>query len=169
MARQGDQQRQQKRNLRAFTYVEFASNWNMNDDQNNLQYTQYIVKTSFVNNSFIDHGNNLFMPEEPDNFLNKDQARHSFIGVVGQPVTGYDSDRDKFIGSYHTYANPASVVNGQCGNTVTEGDNGCGTLQMDLDLNPERPRNLPLCWVSARQLSRAKGGRYGQHQCQGSS
>ena len=125
-----------KRNLRAFTYVEFASNWNMNDDQNNLQYTQYIVKTSFVNNSFIDHGNNLFMPEEPDNFLNKDQARHSFIGVVGQPVTGYDSDRDKFIGSYHTYANPASVVNGQCGNTVTEGDNGCGTLQMDLDLNP---------------------------------
>lgn len=125
-----------KRNLRAFTYVEFASNWNMNDDQNNLQYTQYIVKTSFVNNAFIDHGNNLFMPEEPENFLNKDQARHSFIGVVGQKVTGYDSDRDKFIGSFHTYANPISVVNGECQNTVTEGDNGCGTLQVDLSLAP---------------------------------
>ncbi|HOI25956.1 MAG TPA: hypothetical protein PKW49_04495 [Paludibacteraceae bacterium] len=124
-----------KRSLLAFTYVEFASNWNMFDDSNNLQYTQYIVKTSYKD-GFIDHGNNLYMPEEPENFLNKDQARHSFIGVVGQKVTGYDSDRDKFIGSYHTYANPLSVVNGQCGNTVTEGDNGCGTLQVDLELNP---------------------------------
>ena len=97
-----------KRNLRAFTYAEFASNWNMHDDSNNLQYTQYIIKTSYAD-GFIDHGNNLYMPEEPDNFQNKDQARHSFIGVVGQPVTGYDSDRDKFIGLYHTYANPESV------------------------------------------------------------
>lgn len=125
-----------KRKLRAFTYVEFASNWNMNDDQNNLQYTQYIVKTDFVGGRFVDHGNNLYMPEEPENFTNKDQARHSFIGVVGMPVSGFDSDRDRFIGGYHTYANPEVVMNGQALNSVTEGDNGCGVLQVDLDLNP---------------------------------
>jgi len=123
------------RKLRAFTYVEFASNWNMLDDSNNLQYTQYIIKTSY-SDGFVDHGSNVYMPEEPDNFTNKDQARHSFIGIVGQKVTGFDSDRDRFIGNYHTYANPVSVVNGECQNTLTEGDNGCGTLQVDIDLEP---------------------------------
>ncbi|MDR0412739.1 MAG: hypothetical protein LBH61_02905, partial [Dysgonamonadaceae bacterium] len=124
-----------KRSLRAFTYVEFASNWNMNDDQNNLQYTQYIVRTSFKE-GFIDHANNPYLPEDPAHFQNKDQCRHSFIGIVGQAVTGFDSDRDRFIGNYHSYANPVSVVNGACQNTLTEGDNGCGSLQVDLDLNP---------------------------------
>ena len=114
------------RKLRAFTYVEFASNWNMNDDSNNLQYTQYIIKTAYKN-GFVDHGSNLYMPEDPDNFQNKDQARHSFIGVVGQKVTGYDSDRAKFLGAYRTYANPQVVANGKCNNSLTEGDNGCGT------------------------------------------
>lgn len=129
------------RRLRAFTYVEFASNWNMLDDSNNLQYTQYIIKTSYAN-GFIDHGSNVYMPEEPENFTNKDQARHSFIGIVGQPVTGFDSDRDRFIGNYHTYANPISVVNGECQNTVTEGDNGCGTLQVDIDLQPNEEKEF---------------------------
>ncbi|MDR0680426.1 MAG: hypothetical protein LBG15_01040 [Dysgonamonadaceae bacterium] len=125
----------QKRSLRVFTYVEFASNWNMNDDQNNLQYTQYIIQTAYKD-GFIDHVNNPYLPEDPEHFQNKDQCRHSFIGVVGQPVTGFDSDRDRFIGNYHTYANPVSVVNGMCQNTITEGDNGCGSLQVDVDLNP---------------------------------
>ena len=124
------------RKLRAFTYVEFASNWNMNDDSNNLQYTQYIIQTAYKN-GFVDHGSNLNMPEDPENFQNKDQARHSFIGVVGQKVTGHDSDRYKFIGSsYRTYANPLVVENGKCTNSVTEGDNGCGTLQVDINLEP---------------------------------
>ena len=147
-----------KRSLRAFTFVEFASNWNMLDDQNNLQYTQYIIKTSYQD-GFIDHGSNLFMPEDLANFQNKDQARHSFIGVVGLPVTGYDSDRDKFIGNYHTYANPVSVVTGECQNTVTEGDNGCGSLQVDLDLNPGETKEFTVvmgigkAWVEGKKAA----------------
>ena len=123
------------RKLRAFTYVEFASNWNMYDDQNNLQYTQYIIKTAYAD-GFVDHGSNLAIPPDPDNFQNKDQGRHSFIGIVGMPVTGFDSDRDRFIGNYHTYANPIVVEQGECLNSLTEGDNGCGTLQVDIDLAP---------------------------------
>ena len=123
------------RKLRAFTYVEFASNWNMYDDLTNLQYTQYIIKTAY-RDGFIDHGSNLSIPPNPDNFQNKDQGRHSFIGVVGLPVTGFDSDRDRFLGDYRTYANPIVVEQGECLNSLTEGDNGCGVLQMDIDLAP---------------------------------
>ncbi len=121
--------------LRAFTYVEFASNWNSLDDQNNLQYTQYIVKTEYFNNA-INHGSNLFIPPQPDNFQEKDQGRSTFIGIAGAEVTGFDSDREKFIGLYRDYGNPITVENGECSNSLTEGDNGCGSLQIDINLKP---------------------------------
>ena len=127
------------RSLRAFSYVEFACNWNALDDMNNLQYTQYIIKTAFVD-GMIDHGSNVFIPPQPDNFQEKDQARHTFIGVAGAEVTGYDSCREDFIGPYHTYANPVAVEKGFCSNSLTEGDNGCGSLQIDLELGPNESK-----------------------------
>lgn len=121
-----------KRSLKAFTYVEFANNWNAFDDQNNLQYTQYIVKTSFHKNA-INHGSNLFIQPQAD-FQDKDQGRSTFIGVAGAKVSGFDSDREKFIGPYRAYSNPIAVEKGACFNSVTEGDNGCGSLQIDIEL-----------------------------------
>jgi len=129
------------RKLRLFTYVEFACNWNALDDMNNLQYTQYIIRTAFLN-GIIDHGSNLFIPPQPDNFQEKDQARHSFIGITGAEVTGFDSCRENFLGIYGSYNNPEAVVKGQCSNSVTEGDNGCGSLQVDLDLKPGETREF---------------------------
>lgn len=123
------------RSLRAFTYVEFASNWNALDDSTNLQYTQYIVKTDFVGNA-INHGSNMFIPSDVDNFQNKDQGRSTFIGVAGAEITGFDSDREQFIGLYRDYSSPIAVENGECSNSLTEGDNGCGSLQIDIDLGP---------------------------------
>lgn len=131
------------RSLRAFTFVEFASNWNAMDDMNNLQYTQYIIKTDYIPN-IIDHGSNLFIPPQPDNFQEKDQGRHTFIGVAGAEASGFDTDRDKFIGPYRTYANPLSVEKGQCSNTLTEGDNGCGSLQIDIDLEPGETKEFTI-------------------------
>lgn len=134
---------QQKRSLRGFTYVEFASNWNALDDMNNFQYTQYIIKTAYEKN-IIDHGSNLFIPPEPENFQQKDQGRHTFIGVAGMDASGYDTDREKFIGPYRTYANPIAVEQGQCSNSLAEGDNGCGSLQMDIELEPGETREFTI-------------------------
>lgn len=130
-----------RRSLRAFTFVEFACNWNAMDDMNNLQYAQYIIKTDVVD-GIIDHGSNVFLPPQPENFQEKDQGRHTFIGIAGVKVTGYDTDRDKFLGPYRTYANPLSVENGKCGNTLAEGDNGCGSLQADIELDPDETKEF---------------------------
>ncbi len=132
-----------KRSLRAFTYVEFATNWNAWDDMTNLQYAQYIIKTAYEKN-IIDHGSNLFIPPQPENFQEKDQGRHSFIGVAGADVSGFDTDREKFIGRYGTYANPDAVVKGECSNSLTEGDNGCGSLQIDIDLEPGESKEFTI-------------------------
>jgi len=122
-----------KRKLRLFTFVEYACNWNAADDLNNLQYTQYIATMNVINN-IIDHGTNVFIPPQPDNFEEKDQGRHTFQAIVGAEITGYDTDREKFLGRYRHYGNPVVVENGKCTNSLAYGDNPCGTLQVDMDL-----------------------------------
>jgi cellobiose phosphorylase len=124
-----------KRSLRAFTFVEYVSNWQMWMDLINLQYTQYILTMNVVD-GIIDHGTNLHLPPKPDDFEEGGQGRHTFIGIAGTKVTGFDTDRKKFIGPYRSYSNPLVVEKGQCTNSIAVSDNGCGTLQVDLELQP---------------------------------
>jgi len=131
-----------KRNLRLFTFVEYANNWFMLQDLVNLQYTQSILCMDVVDN-IIDHGINVLLPDDSSSDLeNHDGNRHTFLGVAGAEVTGYDTDRDIFLGPYRSYRNPLIVENGECGNSLAKGDNGCGTLQIDVDLEPGESKEL---------------------------
>jgi N,N'-diacetylchitobiose phosphorylase len=123
------------RNLSAFPFVEYACNWNAGDDLGNLQYSQYIAKMSVID-GIIDHGSNVNMPEMPDDFQVKDQQRHTFFALVGAPVSGYDTDRDVFIGKYNGYGNPIAVSTGECSGSLAEGGNPCAALQSDISLQP---------------------------------
>jgi N,N'-diacetylchitobiose phosphorylase len=123
------------RRLRAFTYVEYVGNWSAYDDLVNLQYTQHILKMDVLGN-MIDHGTNVNLPYMPDNPGEKDQGRHTFLAVVGADVSGYDTDRTAFLGTYGGYANPEVVERGECTNSLAAGDNGCGTFQIDIALAP---------------------------------
>ncbi len=131
----------EKRRLSVFTYVEYTNNWNLSQDMNNLQYSQYILKMDVVDN-IIDHGTNVFMPHMPENFQDDGQGRHTFLAIAGADVVGYDTDREVFLGPYRTYANPLSVEVGKCKNSLAVGDNGCGTLQVDIDLEAGEAKEL---------------------------
>jgi len=123
------------RKLSVFSFVEYTGNWNAIDDMVNLQYTQYTVEMNVID-GIIDHGTNVMMPPDPENFQNKDQGRHTFMAMAGTEISGFDTDRETFIGKYHTYANPKVIETGKCTNSIAIGDNGCGTLQTDLTLEP---------------------------------
>ncbi len=123
------------RRLRGFTYVEYASNWNTTQDLVNLQYSQYIVKMDVVD-GILRHAINDHLPPDPDDFTNNDQGRWTFMGLVGATPSGYDTDRETFLGPYRTYANPRVVEAGECTGSLAMGDNACGTLQVELDLAP---------------------------------
>ncbi|MBN2520702.1 MAG: hypothetical protein JXB17_09380, partial [Bacteroidales bacterium] len=123
------------RNLRLFTYLEYASNWHLWMDMVNLQYTQYILTMDVVD-GIIDQGTNIYLPAQPDNFEEGGQARHTFFGLAGQNISGFDTDRKKFIGAHRSYANPVVVQNGKCSDSIAVGDNGCATLQFDVELMP---------------------------------
>ena len=130
-----------KRSLSIFTFVEYTNNWKLSQDLNNLQYSQYIIKMDVVDN-IIDHGTNVYMPSIPDDFEDDGQGRHTFLAVAGAEVKGYDTDRDIFLGSYRSYANPVVVEEGICKNSIAVGDNGCGTLQVDLEIQPGETKEL---------------------------
>lgn len=130
----------QKRSLRLFTFVEYTGHWLMWNDLVNLQYSQYIIKMDMQDN-IIDHGINVNIPLSKD-FQTEPQARHTFITVVGGNITGFDTDRDLFIGPYRGYDKPVVVEKGECGNSLAVGDNGCGTLQVDIDLEPGEIREI---------------------------
>ncbi|MBN2201474.1 N,N'-diacetylchitobiose phosphorylase [bacterium] len=130
-----------KRTLSAFTYLEYAGNWSAIDDLLNIQYVQYTAQIKVVD-GIIDHGTNIHIPEMPDQFKEKDQGRHTFQALVGAKVTGYDTDREMFLGPYRTYANPIAVEKGRCSNSLAYGDNPCGSLQTRLTLNPGQTREF---------------------------
>ncbi|MBN2613715.1 MAG: hypothetical protein JXB00_19315 [Bacteroidales bacterium] len=123
------------RHLRLFTFVEYTSNWHLWQDIVNLQYTQYILTMKMVD-GIIDHGTNVYLPPQPDNFEEGGQARHTFLGVAGAEITGFDTDRKRFLGTFGNYAKPYAVEKGECSGSIASGDNGCGVLQFDIDLRP---------------------------------
>ena len=130
-----------KRKLSVFTYVEYANNWNLSQDMVNLQYSQYILKMNVVDN-IIDHGTNVHMPSMPEHFEDDGQGRHTFLAIAGASVKGFDTDREVFLGPYRTYTNPIVVKEGKCKNSIAVGDNGCGVLQVDVDLKKGESKEL---------------------------
>jgi len=129
------------RRLSGFTYVEYAGNWSAYNDLINLQYSQHIVKMA-VDGGIIDHGTNVNLPLMPANFEEADQGRHTFLALVGTEVSGYDTDRTAFLGTYGSYARPTVVERGQCTNSLAAGDNGCGVLQSRIRLEPGETREF---------------------------
>ncbi len=132
-----------KRGLRAFSFVEYANNWHIMQDSYNLQYTQYIVKMDVVD-KVIDHGINVLLPDSSGDFENHDGNRHTFMGAVGAEISGFDTDRDVFLGNFHNYGDPEAVIQGECFNSLATGDNGCGSLQMDIDLEPGEIKEIAI-------------------------
>lgn len=144
-----------KRCFSLFSFIEYTNNWHLVQDLMNLQYTQSILSMDIVDN-IIDHGFNVFLPDPGDEYNIHDQNRHTFLGIAGAKVIGFDTDRDVFIGPYRSYRNPLVVEQGKCTQSPAKGDNGCGTLQVDLDLDPGETRELVVIMGIGRANNQGK-------------
>ena len=106
-------------------YCEFVNENNYEQDQVNLQYTLFITHTYFKDN-FIQQKQN-------ENFHDPNHER--FFGLAGAKVDRFCGDRDKFVGSYRSYANPIGAIEGLKGD-LNYCDNSCGALESDVTLAP---------------------------------
>ena len=132
---------QRCRRLSIFPFIEYSSHWHLWMDWVNLQYTQYILRMKVVD-GIIDHCINPYLPVVRGDFAADPQSRHTFFALVGSPVSGYDTDLNKFIGPYHSYADPTVVAEGKCTNSIAAGDNGCGVFQTDIEIHPGESREM---------------------------
>ncbi len=117
-----------KRKLSLFSFAELANNWNWRQDLENLQYSQYTVQMS-VHEGMIRWRN-----------ATNPGFEEVWFGLAGPPVTGFDTDRDVFLGPYRTLANPAAVQRGRSFDSLAVGDNGCASLQTTVSLEPGASR-----------------------------
>jgi cellobiose phosphorylase len=128
-----------ERRLSIFTYCEMASPWFMPGDLTNLQYSQFITKAT-VEQEMLGVAVHPYFPYDPSNLMG---CHRLWMALVGAPLAGYDTVRERFLGSvYNTYANPQAVVDGRCSNFLAEGGNAVGALQVEITLQPGESREL---------------------------
>lgn len=123
------------RTLDVFSYCEFTTEWNLIQDTLNLQYAQYISDAVWKDGVILASSCRR-LPEDPSNFANKDQSRWWWMTQVGGEITGFDCEREAFLGVYRSYDRPEAVERGACGNHEHFSDNGCGAIQSRLELAP---------------------------------
>ena len=122
------------RTLALFTYCEFASCWNMPNDLYNLQYAQFIIKAEMTSDGMLGMSSHPYKPWDGRTLEGCDRT---WMKLIGAPLIGHETVRERFLGGiYHTYANPAAVASGRCSGFLAEGENGCGTLQCEINLAP---------------------------------
>ena len=131
-----------ERTLGITGYAEFTNNSNYEQDQVNLQYSQFITRTLFEKNKIrhLVHGNldGLEDGEEVDQKI----VVERFFGLAGDEVSSYCGDKEKFLGRYHGYHNPAGVESGNLGNELCYNENGCGALTTEISLKPGESKVL---------------------------
>ncbi|MDD6135938.1 MAG: N,N'-diacetylchitobiose phosphorylase [Lachnospiraceae bacterium] len=121
------------RNLSVFGYCEFTNDNNYEQDQVNLQYTLFITRTYFMGNRIKQVINENV---NKGSAINGSVAFTRFFGLVGADVSSYSGDKEAFLGRYHSYSNPVSVLNGNCGNALNYNSNACGALETKITLAP---------------------------------
>lgn len=135
-------QSESARNLAITGYAEFTNNSNYEQDQVNLQYSQFITRTKFCKNRICQliHGN-LDGLQEGENVDDK-VVTQRFFGMAGAEVESYCGDKERFLGRCHGYGNPQGVANGKLDNSLNYNENSCGALSTVLTLAPGETKTI---------------------------
>ena len=64
------------------------------------------------------------------------------MAFLGGDIVGFDTDRDVFVSPYRGYSNPMVVEKGKCTGSKAFGDDGCGSIQIDIELEPGQTKEL---------------------------
>ncbi|MDE7093562.1 MAG: N,N'-diacetylchitobiose phosphorylase [Oscillospiraceae bacterium] len=127
----------QTRKLSVFGFIEFTNDSNYEQDQINLQYTQFITRTERKGNKILQHIN-----ENSEKWADGSNHKERFFGVAGAEVVDGCGSLEKFIGAYRTYSNPIMVETGKCDDSMNFNANACGALRNELILQAGETKEL---------------------------
>lgn len=129
-----DNRSKERRELTLTGYAEFTSNGNYEQDQVNLQYSQFITRTLYDGNRIRQqiHGN----LDAQDSDVDEKIVVERFLGLAGLPVSSWCGDKGEFLGPYRGYGNPIGVETGNLGGALNYNGNSCGALSAVVSLEP---------------------------------
>ncbi len=115
--------------IRLWSFVEWCL-WEANDDMTNFQRN---YSTGQVE---IDNGTIFHLTEY------RERRNHYGYFACSEPVSGFDSSRDAFVGVHNGLDAPQAVMHGACRNSVAYGWLPIGVHQIDLELKPGETRTV---------------------------
>ena len=119
----------QKKNFKLFSFQEWCL-WNAEDDQNNLQRN---LNTGEVE---ID-GSTIYHKTEY-----KERRNHYAFYHVNEPVQGFDTDRESFVGLYNEFSGPQAVLEGKPRNSEAHGWSPIASHYFEIELAPGESKEL---------------------------
>ena len=130
------------RSLTLTGYAEFTCSPNYEQDQVNLQYSQFITRTLYDGNRIRQqiHGNLDVLPTDDE--IDSKTVTERFFALAGAEVSSWCGDKAAFLGSYRDYRNPIGVERGNLGNVSNYNENSCGALSAEVMLAPGERRML---------------------------
>jgi cellobiose phosphorylase len=127
--------------LSVFSYAEFCL-WLADRDQNDLQSIQGLGIARYEEDAIF--------------YSFFDVSTGYAFFASSDPVTGYDCNREKFIGPYRGESNPIAVERGQCFNSETQGGNPIATTSNFLKLGSGEAKTIIFILGVVKEKSDAK-------------
>lgn len=115
--------------IKLFSFVEFCL-WNALDDMTNFQ-RNFSTGEVEIKGSVIYHKTEY-----------KERRNHYAFYSVNQPIQGFDTDRESFIGLYNGFGNPDAVMEGACRNSVAHGWSPIGSHYLEINLAAGEDKEL---------------------------
>jgi len=118
-----------KKSLQLFSFAEWCL-WNAQTDMENFQRNLSIGEVE-VDGSVLYHKTEY-----------KERRNHYAFYSVNAPISGFDTDREAFIGMYNGFENPQAVMEGASRNSVAHGWSPVASHYLDVELEPGETREL---------------------------
>lgn len=130
-----ENQRDQRADLSIFSSIEFAL-WDAMDDAANFQRNFSTGQVEV----------NVGKAGEPDVIYHKTEYRerrdHFAFFACSEPVSGFDTQRESFLGPYRSWANPVVVSEGNSMNSIAHGWAPIGSHHVKVSLAPGEKQKI---------------------------
>jgi cellobiose phosphorylase len=122
-------QNDRAKTIKLFSFIEFCL-WNAYDDMTNFQ-------RNFNTGEVEVDGNVIYHKTEY-----RERRNHFAFYSVNQPVAGFDTSREAFVGLYNSFQNPQAVIRGKAGNSMADGWTPVASHYLEIVLEPRESREL---------------------------
>ncbi len=119
----------EKKKFSFYSFVEFCL-YNALDDMTNFQ-RNFSTAEMEVEGSAIYHKTEY-----------RERRDHYSFYSVNAPISGFDTDRDTFIGAFNTISTPKQVFEGTSGNSMASGWFPVASQRIDIELAPGETKEL---------------------------